>query len=75
MLVILFNLNFIHDDVIKAVDFKPGWRYKLKEEMEKFKSRWEATYKKKWMFTAESYDSSTNTYLLQEEYIQFKQEQ
>lgn len=64
--MILLQLAYIPDCVITDVDFtKPGWSYKFKERMNKFKADFEAKHGSDWTFQDE---------FTEERYTTFKEE-
>ena len=36
MVVILLNLAMIPDEVVRKIDFKPGWQQRFKDNMEQY---------------------------------------
>ena len=50
LVMILLNLSYIPDEVIKYIDFMPGWQQRFKANMQVFKQNFEATYGRKWEF-------------------------
>ena len=48
LVMILLNLAYIPDGVLKNTDFGSDWSYKFKVNMENFKKDFEDTHKKEW---------------------------
>jgi len=46
--MILLNLAYIPDKVLKNTDFGSDWSYKFTVNMENYKKDFEDTHKKKW---------------------------
>ena len=38
MVVILLNLAMIPDEVVRKIDFKPGWQLRFKDNMQQYKN-------------------------------------
>lgn len=50
MVMILLNLGYIPDQVVRKIDFVPGWQVKFLENMNQYKKEFEQKYGKKWTF-------------------------
>ena len=50
MVTVLLNLSFIPDDVVKFIDFQPGWQERFKTHMTAYKRYFEEIYERKWEF-------------------------
>ena len=50
MVMILLNLSYIPDDVVKHIDFQPGWQLRFKGAMQGYKGYFEHQMKRKWQF-------------------------
>ena len=48
MVMILLNLAYIPDSVVKQIDFKPGWQKKFKAAMDNYKQEFWSTHNKPW---------------------------
>lgn len=54
MVMVLLQLAYIPDVVIRDVDFTvPGWSYKFWERMEQFKQDFKKEYNEEWTFQDE----------------------
>lgn len=62
MVMILLNLAYIPDEVVKKINFKPGWQKVFKQNMDEFKAHFKQTHGRKWTF---------QTHWLEEEYLAF----
>ena len=50
MVVILLNLSYIPDDVVKFIDFQPGWQERFKMHMMAYRRYFEEIYERQWVF-------------------------
>lgn len=41
MVMVLLNLAVIPDEVVKEIDFNPGWSVRFSELMKKYKKNWD----------------------------------
>ena len=65
MVMILLNLSYIPDDVVKHIDFQPGWQRRFKGAMQGYKGYFEQQMKRKWQFQSN---------ILEQEYSEFVRE-
>jgi hypothetical protein len=50
MIMILLNLSYIPDEVVRLIDFEPGWSKRFHKHMDAFKELFERKYERKWEF-------------------------
>ena len=48
MVVVLFNLSYIPDEVAKQLDFEPGWQGRFFTHMDDYKQGWKLKHGKDW---------------------------
>lgn len=50
MIMILLNLSYIPDEVVRFIDFEPGWSKRFYKHMDAFKEIFERKYERKWEY-------------------------
>lgn len=50
LVMILLNLSYIPDDVVKHIDFQPGWQRRFQGAMEGYKAVFQQQMKRKWKY-------------------------
>lgn len=66
MVQILINLAYIPDDVVKKINFKPGWHEEFLKNMNEYKANYKRDTGKTWEFQNKR---------LEDEYVEFIQGQ
>lgn len=72
MVVVLFNLSYIPDEVAKKLDFEPGWQERFLQNMIEYKLSWQLKHGKEWQYTRDAHDEVSDKNLIEEEYKEFK---